>query len=124
MGGEDDGGEWIRKIVVPHLRTCSRSKDSKQRMLSLKMIEIIVANGLCPTVAVGTACSAAVVEAGAASSPVSCDDESTHTGTTGSSVVPETPLRTILNIAAAHSPDVVANVRLNVGRTFCAVMLL
>jgi len=47
--GEDNGGEWIAKIVAPHLNTCSRSEDAKQRMLSLKMIEIIITNGLCPS---------------------------------------------------------------------------
>ena len=109
--GEDDGGGWIRKIVLPHLGACSRDKDPKQRMLSLKMIEIIITNGLCPT--------GVVVEAGTAS-PGWCDDESTST--IGSSVVPETPMRTILNIAVTLISDNVANVRLNVGRTLGAVM--
>jgi len=113
--GEDDGGDWIKKIVIPHLRTCSRSEDSKQRLLSLKMIEIIITNGLCPT----TTPHASAVELEPASPGSFCDDESTS-----SSVIIETPLRMILNIAATHTSDSVANVRLNVGRTFGAIMLL
>ena len=114
--GVEDGGEWIKKIVIPHLRTCSQSDDSKQRLLSLKMIEIIITNGLVPR-AGGEAESVA-------SSPRPSprdDDESTS-----SSIITETerPIRTILSIAASHTSDNVANVRLNVGRTFDAIMLL
>ncbi len=72
--GEDDGGEWIRKIVMPHLQTCSTSKDSKQRLLSLKMVDIIITNGLCPTTAtaVPTTPRTSVAESEAAS-PKLCD---------------------------------------------------
>ena len=109
--GEEDGGEWIKKTVIPHLRTCSKSEDSKQRLLSLKMIEIIIANGLCPT-------SHVSIEA-SPPRPVQ-DDESLSSSVTEV----DRPIRMILNIAASHTSDKVANVRLNVGRTFGAVMLL
>jgi len=39
----------VNTILTPHLRTCSSSEDFKQRLLSLKMTEIIIINGLCPT---------------------------------------------------------------------------
>ncbi|KAL7539881.1 hypothetical protein ACHAXR_009677 [Thalassiosira sp. AJA248-18] len=114
--GKEDGGEWIKNIVIPHLRTCSQSEDSKQRLLSLKMIEIIITNGLCPT---PNRTSVVEVEASSPGAPGDNDDESI-----ASSTVAETALRMILNIAASHISDRVANVRLNVGRTFGAVMLL
>ena len=104
--GEDDGGEWITKIVIPHLRICSQSEDSKQRLLCLKMIEIIITNGLCPT------------QTGAQSepaSPTSCDN---------STVSADSPVRMILEIAALHASDRVPNVRLNVGSVFGSVMFL
>jgi len=115
--GEDDGGEWITKIVIPHLRTCGMSKDSKQRSLSLKMVEIIITNGLCPTTTTTAHVSSVEV---VPASPGSCDTESTTT--TSDNTVAETPLRTILKVAAAHTTDDVANVRLNVGRTLGAIL--
>jgi len=106
MHGEDDGGEWIAKIVVPHLKTCSRSEDAKQRMLSLKMIEIIITNGLCPS-------RVDVVESGASGdvppSPSSHSDNS-------EAATKESAVRAILTIAASLASDAVPNVRLNVGR--------
>jgi hypothetical protein len=46
------------------------------------------------------------------------DDESISSSVTES----ERPVRIILNIAASLTSDKVANVRLNVGRTFAAIM--
>jgi len=111
-GVEDTGGEWIKMIVIPHLRTCSQSEDSKQRLLSLKMIQIIITNGLCPRVSADEASSTA--------SP-GRDDESTS-----SSIITETerPIRTLLNIASSLTTDTVANVRLNIGICLGAIMLL
>ncbi|KAL7492219.1 hypothetical protein ACHAWT_001389 [Skeletonema menzelii] len=107
MHGEDDGGEWISKIVIPHLKTCSRSEDSKQRMLSLKMIEIIITNGLCPA-------HLDVVKSGDVSS--SSHSGSSEAATKGSAV------RSILSIAASLALDAVPNVRFNVGRAFAVIM--
>jgi len=103
--GEDDGGEWITKIVVPHLRICSQSEDSKQRLLSLKMIDIIITNGLCPSKV-----------SDPASSPSSFDDSFSSTE--------ESPLRMLLDIASSRASDNVANVRLNVGRVLGSVLFL
>ena len=98
--------------VIPHLRTCSTSEDGKQRLLSLKMVEIIVTNGLCQT-------SRSGIEVENSSPPWPMrDDESVSSSVTES----ERPVRTILNIAASLTSDKVANVRLNVGRTFAAIM--
>eukprot|EP00984_Skeletonema_dohrnii_P006421 scaffold2298_cov104-Skeletonema_dohrnii-CCMP3373.AAC.2 len=110
MHGEDDGGEWIAKIVVPHLKTCSRSEDAKQRMLSLKMIEIIITNGLCPS-------RVDVVESGASGdmSPSSHRDNSEV-------ATKESAVRSILTIAASLASDAVPNVRLNVGRVLGVIV--
>lgn len=110
--GEEDGGEWMNANVIPHLRTCSTSEDGKQRLLSLKMVEIIVTNGLCQTSRSGME-----VENSSPPWPMR-DDESVSSSVTES----ERPVRTILNIAASLTSDKVANVRLNVGRTFAAIM--
>lgn len=109
--GEDDGGAWVTNIVVPHLKTCRQSKDSKQRMLCLKMIEIIITNGLCP----------------APARPDSKMDISLNSSfdTTADSICDiESPVKIILDIAASLSSDNVANVRLNVGRVFGSVIPL
>ncbi len=115
--GQEDGGEWIKTIVIPQLKECSNSEDSKQRLLGLKMIEIIIINGLCLETS-----SASVIETESycPSSPAREDDESI-----GSSFADcERPVRLILNIAASHTSDKVANVRLNVGRTFGSILPL
>lgn len=108
--GEDDGGEWISKIVIPHLISCSRSEDSKQRMLSLKMIEVIITNGLCP--------ARLGLEGGIVSPTSSHSDESELV------VTKESAVRTILAVAASLSTDTVPNVRLNVGRVLVATISL
>ena len=43
----DDCMGWMNAIVIPHVKFCHGSQNSKQRMLSLKMIEVIVMNGMC-----------------------------------------------------------------------------
>jgi len=113
-GVEDTGGEWIKMIVIPHLRTCSQSEDSKQRLLSLKMIQIIITNGLCPRVSADEASSTA--------SPQRHDDDES----TNSSIITETerPIRTLLNIAGSLTNDAIPNIRLNVGRVLESIMLL
>ncbi|KAL7548477.1 hypothetical protein ACHAWF_011760, partial [Thalassiosira exigua] len=123
--GVDDGGEWIRGIVIPHLKTCGRSPDSKQRLLSLKMVEIVIANGLCPADGPVVAKSSAGAADAAPPSPGTPRDDESIT-TCGSSVqsAAETPLRAMLDVAASRSSDPVPNVRLNVGRTFGAVLPL
>ena len=63
--GEDDGGEWVSAIVMPHLQTCSKSANCKQRMLSLKMIEVIVDNGVCPPVKGSSSLLRTMLEIGA-----------------------------------------------------------
>ncbi|KAL3817412.1 hypothetical protein ACHAXA_011041 [Cyclostephanos tholiformis] len=118
--GEEDGGEWMNTIVIPHLRMCSISEDGKQRLLTLKMVEIIITNGLCPTSRSGIE-----VENIAPQLPLR-DDESVSSGfaeSVSSGVTEcERPVRIILTIAASLTSDKVANVRLNVGRTFAAIV--
>jgi len=61
------------------------------------------------------------VEAATTSSPRTPDDDESTTSIMTES---ERPIRTILNIAASLTSDHVANVRLNVGRTFNAIIML
>ena len=94
--GGNGGGEWLRAIVIPIVKQCSDSDSSKQRLLCLKMIEVLVRNQVCTD------------NAGMSNSwrnlAVSADEKS--------------PLRDLLEVAASLSCDKVVNVRLNVGRVF------
>eukprot|EP00550_Attheya_septentrionalis_P003762 CAMPEP_0198283356 /NCGR_PEP_ID=MMETSP1449-20131203/2975_1 /TAXON_ID=420275 /ORGANISM="Attheya septentrionalis, Strain CCMP2084" /LENGTH=1517 /DNA_ID=CAMNT_0043979941 /DNA_START=397 /DNA_END=4950 /DNA_ORIENTATION=- len=93
--GEDSKGEWINAIVIPHLKTCSKSPNSKQRLLSLKMVEAILINEVCS--ASGKTSSASEEEA-------------------------VSPLQTLIELAGSLKSDRVANVRLNVGRIFGSIV--
>lgn len=93
--GEESAGEWVNAIVIPHVLHCSKSPDSKQRLLSLKMIEVIIANGICP-----------------ARRRTLRQDSS------------DPPRLELLKIAISLSLDSVANVRLNFGRLVYSVVLL
>eukprot|EP00549_Striatella_unipunctata_P007288 CAMPEP_0118725816 /NCGR_PEP_ID=MMETSP0800-20121206/33351_1 /TAXON_ID=210618 ORGANISM="Striatella unipunctata, Strain CCMP2910" /NCGR_SAMPLE_ID=MMETSP0800 /ASSEMBLY_ACC=CAM_ASM_000638 /LENGTH=854 /DNA_ID=CAMNT_0006634559 /DNA_START=259 /DNA_END=2824 /DNA_ORIENTATION=+ len=88
--GEDGRGEWISKIVLPHLNTCRDSSNSKQRMLCLKMIEAILLNGVCPI--------------------------EKKTNIKEGEPKPVSPIRSLMDVAASLANDRIANVRLNVGR--------
>ncbi|KAL3797991.1 hypothetical protein ACHAWO_004589 [Cyclotella atomus] len=109
--GEDDGGAWINNIVLPHLKICSQSEDSKQRLLCLKMIEIIITNGLCP--------SSQRVE-----SKMDISLNSSFDTASDSVYDTDSPVKMILDVAAPLAADKVANVRLNVGRVFGSVVML
>jgi len=109
--GEDDGGEWTSRIVVPHLRSCSESKNSRQRMLTLKMVEIIITNGLCP--------ATTRTIPGSPVPPTLNND-----GSSSPSSIAESLTRKVLAIASSLIDDKVANVRLNVGRVFGSIMYL
>lgn len=111
--GEEDDGLWVTNIVVPHLLSCSQSEDSKQRLLCLKMIEIIIANGLCPT----------TQKADIKLMDISLNSSSFDT-TSDSVCDAESTTKMILDIASSLAADQVANVRLNVGRVLGSVMLL
>jgi hypothetical protein len=91
--GEEVAGEWISSIVIPNIRKCAVDGTSKQRLLSLKMIEIILLNGVCP------------------SKWVSQQESLT-----------DTPMRDLVAIALSLSNDRIANVRLNVGRVLESVL--
>jgi len=105
LGGHksNSGGEWISAIVLPHVQNCRNSPDCKQRLLSLKMVEILVANGVCThnKKLLGTVIG-------------TYDDEGHELSTS--------PFQNLLEIAASLSKDKVANVRLNVGRVFETVL--
>lgn len=87
--GEGVGSEWITSIVIPHIRACAVAANTKQRQLSLKMIESILLNGACPSKWKG-------------------DEEGER--------LADSPMRELAVIALSLANDNVPNVRLNVGR--------
>ena len=88
--GEDAGGEWITSIVIPAIRKCAIHSHSKQRLLSLKMVEVILLNGVCPN--------------------------KWYSTPKGEETLADTPSRELVTIALSLTSDRIANVRLNVGR--------
>lgn len=94
--GEGVGAEWITSIVIPHVRKCAMHTNAKQRLLSLKMIEVILLNGGCPTKWIGR------------------DEEDKR--------LSDSPMRELAVIALSLANDKVPNVRLNVGRVLEAAI--
>jgi hypothetical protein len=115
--GEDDDGAWITNIVIPHLTSCSQSDNSKQRLLCLKMIEIIITNGLCPS-------PKGRNDSNSNSKMDISLNSSFDTATDSVTGDAESPIKMILDIAASLATDKVPNVRLNVGRVFVSVIPL
>ena len=96
--GEGSAVEWIIAIVIPHVRSCSQSIDSKQRILCLKMVEVILLNGICPVKR----------------------KNAQHINSADPYLIP--PRLELLDIAISLSLDAVANVRLNFGRLVFSVI--
>jgi len=111
--GTSRSREWLTAIVIPHIEACRSSSDCKQRLLSLKMVEIIVVNGTCccvvdnPTETI----KAVSTDSTILKTPVLEGGSELMASTS-------TSLRKILQIASSLSDDNIANVRLNVGRVF------
>ena len=95
--GEEASSEWFQRIVIPCIRDSASHVNSKQRLLSLKMVEIILLNGACPT----------------KWKPAE-GEESERKGTT--------PMNELISIALSLCGDRIANVRLNVGRVLETVL--
>jgi len=95
-GGSSE--EWITAIVIPHIRTCSESGDSKHRTLGLKMIEAVLMNGGC--------------HSGRLFPPFDthCRKDCTS------------PFGELVAIATFLSKDQTVNVRLNFGRVMCNII--
>lgn len=94
--GEDASAEWTTSIVIPAIRRCAIHSFSKQRLLSLKMIEVVLLNGACPSKWKGS----------------ETDQER----------LTDSPMRELAAIALSLTSDRIANVRLNVGRILEAVL--
>jgi hypothetical protein len=90
--GEGSAVEWTTAIVIPHVRSCSQSMDSKPRIPCLKMVEVILLNGQCPEKR----------------------KNARHINSADPYLIP--PRLELLDIAVSLSLDAVANVRLNFGR--------
>lgn len=95
-GESSEASEWLSSVVLPHLESCRDSSNSKQRLLSLKMAEMILVNMARWNVS---------IESDVITSHVQC-----HDGKSSMS-------RRILEVASVLSLDKIVNVRLNVGRT-------
>jgi hypothetical protein len=93
--GEEVSGEWITALVIPQVQTCARSTDFRQRLLCLKMVEVILLNDVCPA---------------------RWKDESAN------AEGKNTPLRELLKVTLSLADDRIANVRLNVGRVLGSVI--
>lgn len=93
--GEDVSGEWITALVIPQIQTCATHSDYKQRLLCLKMVEVILMNGVCPA--------------------KWKDEEANASGN-------NTPLRELLKVTLSLATDNIPNVRLNVGRVLLNVL--
>ena len=98
--GEDASSEWFNRIVIPAIRRCATHLNSKQRLLSLKMVEIILLNGACPT---------------------KWKPDPLNEGGEPSSASPTSEL---VATALSLCDDRIANVRLNVGRILESVLHL
>jgi hypothetical protein len=92
---EDVSGEWITALVIPHIQTCAKHTDYRQRLLGLKMIEAILINGVCPS--------------------RWKDEEANAEGK-------NSPLRELLKVTLSLAEDRIANVRLNVGKVLGTVI--
>ena len=86
--GEDVSGEWITALVIPQMQACAKNPDYRQRLLCLKMVEVILMNNICPT---------------------KWKDESAN------AEGKNTPMRELLKLTLSLADDRIANVRLNVG---------
>jgi len=93
--GEDVSGEWITALVIPQIQTCAKHSDYRQRLLCLKMVEVILLNDVCPA--------------------KWKDEDANAEGK-------NTPLRELLKVTLSLSEDRIANVRLNVGRVLVSVI--
>ncbi|CAJ1959593.1 unnamed protein product [Cylindrotheca closterium] len=93
--GEEVSGEWITALVIPQIHTCVKHSDYRQRLLGLKMVEVILLNGVCPT-------------------KWREEDANDHGK--------NTPLRELLKVTLSLADDRIANVRLNVGKVLCHVI--
>jgi HEAT repeat protein len=93
--GEDASGEWITALVIPQMQSCAKDIDYRQRLLCLKMVDVILINNVCPT---------------------KWKDESAN------AEGKNTPLRELLKLTLSLADDPIANVRLNVGRVLGKVI--
>jgi HEAT repeat protein len=93
--GEDVSGEWITALVIPQVQSCAKNADYRQRLLCLKMVEVVLLNDVCPA---------------------KWKDEAAN------AEGKNTPLRELLKLTLSLADDKIANVRLNVGRVLCSVI--
>jgi PDZ domain len=124
-GASSSSAEWFRSIVLPRVRECATHAESKQRLLSLRMVETILLNGACPAHWSSVPASAGGPKM--ISMMNSFDSMENGCGTPTSPSFPGTPsgsgtpVRELLVLTLSLSADPIANVRLNVSRTLEAI---
>jgi len=99
--GSDESSEaheWLEAVVMPHLGGCQQSSNSKQRLLCLKMVEMILVDVIRP-------------------GPESYANGGSK-GRGNRNVASSSMARKALEMAGDLSDDKIVNVRLNVGRMF------
>lgn len=108
LGGSNIGsGEcaeaetWLSKVVLPHMEACRDSKLSKQRVLCLKMIEMVLLDVARPTPSTHTNQSILGLNVS-----IRQDDDKSDI------------VQKALEMGASLIEDPIVNVRLNVGRTY------
>ena len=108
LNGRTDSVEWVQTIVLPHVEASRDSPDSKERLLSLTMVEIIIVNGACQTH------RKPICHVVSQSILANNDNEAES--------ISYTIVRRTLMVAASLATDKTANVRLNVGRVFGSII--
>lgn len=95
----EEADNWLSTVVVPHLESCRDSTGSKQRLLSLKMAEMLI------------------MEVGKWNdNTLKLEEINTESGEVEEKS--QTLTRKTLEVASKLATDKIVNVRLNVGRTF------
>jgi hypothetical protein len=100
VDGDINSQEWVKTVVMPHVEACRQSPKSKQRLLSLKMVEVIITNGLYHS-----------------RGKIVGNIVNSSNNTPQNSL-----LRQNLEVLRSLSGDNTANVRLNVGRVSCSII--
>ncbi|GFH57318.1 hypothetical protein CTEN210_13794 [Chaetoceros tenuissimus] len=95
----EEADNWLSTVVIPHLESCRDSTESKQRLLSLKMAEMLI------------------MEIGKWNdNTLKLEEINTESGEVEEKS--QTLTRKTLEVASKLANDKIVNVRLNVGRMF------
>jgi uncharacterized membrane protein YgcG len=127
--GDDASLEWICTIVLPCIQHCAQHEKSKQRMLSLKMIESVLSDvswqstkNLLSSPSSRPSSSNPNGSSSGGGGSVSTTTTAMDTTTTSQSMTSGTAVKELASVALSLTHDRIANVRLNVGRVLLEVL--